>query len=178
MAPAGGPRTVPTGPALPPVDHAAVVAALRELPGLVDAAVIGDGAVAVTVDKVRPSVPRVTIEAVWYLGERMGFSRVTDRVLVLDKGQRLDDGARLLWIMLAHIDPERDVQRAGNPLQDASLRMLPGHHPRRLGVDATSKGPADGFTRPWPAEQWHGERLLNKIANHWTDMGLPGECPE
>jgi 4-hydroxy-3-polyprenylbenzoate decarboxylase len=164
--------------ALPAADHDAVVTALRELPGIVDAVVLDDGAVAVTVDKVRPSVPRVTIEAVWYLGERMGFARVTDRVLVLDKGQRLDDPARLLWLMLAHIDPERDVQRAGNPGQDASLRTLAGDHPRRIGIDATSKGAADGFTRPWPSEQTHPQRLLTKIANRWADMGLPGECPE
>jgi 3-polyprenyl-4-hydroxybenzoate decarboxylase len=163
---------------LPDADHEAVVTALRGVPGIVDAVVIDDGAVAVTVDKVRPSVPRVTIEAVWYLGERMGCSRVTDRVLVLDKGQRLDDPARLLWLMLSHIDPERDLQRAADPRQDASLRTLPGFHPRRLGIDATSKGAADGFARQWPTEQTYPQRLLNKIANHWSDMGFPGECPE
>jgi 4-hydroxy-3-polyprenylbenzoate decarboxylase len=161
----------------PPVEPGAVVAALRALPGIEDAVVINDGAVAVTVDKVRPSVPRVTMEAVWNLGERQGLARVTDRVLVFDKGERLDDPCRLLWLLLAHIDPERDVERAANPRQDASLRTVPGWHPRRLGVDATTKGPADGFERDWPGEQVHPQRLLNRIANHWHEMGLGGECP-
>ena len=67
--------------------------------------------------------------------------------------------------------------RAGNPSHDASLRVLPGWHPRRIGVDVTSKGPADGLSRSWPTEQVHPQRLLNKIANHWGEMGLPGDCP-
>jgi 4-hydroxy-3-polyprenylbenzoate decarboxylase len=159
------------------VDEAAVIAELRKIPGVSDAAVLFGGAVVVAVDKVRPSVPRVTIEAVWNLGERHGCAMVTDRVLVVDKHERLDDPARLLWLMLAHIDPERDVERAGNPRPDLTLRTDPGWHPRRLGVDATRKSALDGFQRPWPTEQLHPERLLNKIANHWSSMGLPGEMP-
>jgi len=159
------------------VDEAAVVAELKKIPGVSDAAVLFGGAVVVAVDKVRPSVPRVTIEAVWNLGERQGCAMLTDRVLVVDKHERLDDPARLLWLMLAHIDPERDVERAGNPHPDLTLRTDPGWHPRRLGVDATSKSALDGFSRPWPTEQLHPERLLNKIADHWSSMGLPGEMP-
>jgi len=159
------------------VDEAAVLALLRQIPGVSDAAVLFGGAVVVAVEKVRPSVPRVTIEAVWNLGERQACASVTDRVLIVDKHERLDDPARLLWLMLSHIDPERDVERASNPRPDLTLRMDPGWHPRRLGVDATSKSALDGFGRPWPTEQLHPERLLNKIANHWSSMGLPGEMP-
>jgi 4-hydroxy-3-polyprenylbenzoate decarboxylase len=170
---AGGPRA--GGPQ--EGDEASVLAALRQIPGVSDAAVLFGGAVVVAVEKVRPSVPRVTIEAVWNLGDRQGCARVTDRVLVVDKHERLDDPARLLWLMLSHIDPERDVERAGNPRPDLTLRTDPGWHPRRVGVDATSKSALDGFGRPWPTEQIYPERLLNRIANHWSSMGLPGEMP-
>jgi 4-hydroxy-3-polyprenylbenzoate decarboxylase len=173
--PGEGERAAPPSGKLP--DQAGVVAALVALPGVEDAAVLHGGAVAVTVDKVAPSIPRVTVEQIWDLGQRRGLQALTDRVLVLDKGQRLDDPARLLWLCLAHIDPERDVHRSFNPVHDASLRRLSQPHPRRLGVDATTKGKADGFLRDWPTEQVHPERLLNRIANHWRDMGLPGDCP-
>ena len=166
-----------TGSATAPLDRERVLAGVHRIAGVVDATLIDDGALAVTVEKVRPSVPRVTVEALWSLGEREGWQRVTDRVLVLDAGERLDDPARLLWLALSHIDPERDLMRAGNPVHDAALRVLPGWHPRRLGVDATRKGPGDGFHRPWPGEQVHKQKLLNKIANHWADLGLPGDCP-
>lgn len=161
----------------PPVDAAAVEAALRDIPGVDDARVLYGGAVAVTVDKVRPSVPRVTIEAVWSVGEQREFTAATDRVIVLDKGEDLDDLDRLLWLLLAHIDPARDAERAANPRPDASLRTLPGWHPRRVAVDATSKGKPDGFERDWPTEQVYPDRLINKIANHWNEMGFPGDCP-
>ena len=44
-------------------------------------------------------------------------------------------------------------------------------------MDATRKNAADGFTRDWPTEQVFPDRLLNKIANHWRDLGFPGEMP-
>lgn len=161
----------------PAVDPAVVEAALRDLPGVEDAIVLFGGAVAVTVDKLRPSVPRVTMEVVWNLGEQRGFTSVTDRLIVFDKGEDLRNPERMLWLLLSHIDPERDAERAANPRPDASLRTLPGWHPRRIGVDATSKGKADGFARDWPTEQTWPQRLVNKIANHWNEMGFPGECP-
>jgi 4-hydroxy-3-polyprenylbenzoate decarboxylase len=160
-----------------PLDADEVASALRDLPGVEDARVLYGGAVVVAVDKLRPSVPRVTMEVVWNMGEQRGFTSVTDRVLVLDKGEDLDDAERMLWLLLSHIDPERDAERASNPRPDASLRTLPGWHPRRLGIDATSKSEADGFARDWPTEQTWPNRLANKIANHWNEMGFPGECP-
>ncbi|MGQ0553200.1 MAG: menaquinone biosynthesis decarboxylase [Planctomycetota bacterium] len=177
--PSEGPRPAPA--AWSSLDLERALQAVRQIPGVTDAAPLAArgvvGGLAVTVRKVRPAVPRVTMEALWALGEREGFTQLTDRVLVLDEGERLDDPVRLLWLLLAHIDPERDLHRAGTPRPDTSLRTLPGWHPRRLGVDATRKSKADGFLREWPTEQVHPSRLLNKIANHWSDMGLPGDCP-
>lgn len=160
------------------VDDATLLAALTELAGVEDAVVIGDGAVAVTVEKKQPGVPRVTMEQVWALGDERGWNALTDRVLVLDAGERLDDPERLLWLALAHIDPERDVHRSSNPVRDTSLRELANHHPRRLGIDATAKNAADGFERDWPTEQVHPPELLDALEAGWsTEWGLPGACP-
>ncbi len=177
--PGEGPRAPPPADAAgnPAADPAAVREQLLRLPGVLDARVLAGALTVVAVEKVRPSVPRVTMEQVWRLGEREGWSAFTDRVLVVDAGQRLDDPVRLLWLVLASIDPERDAERCGNPRQDASLRHHAGWHGRRLGLDATSKGAADGFQREWPREQLFPERLLNKIANHWRDLGFKGEMP-
>src|SRR5690606_24774226 len=114
----------------------------------------------------------------WALGEEQGWEALTDRVLVLDAGERLDDPARLLWLALAHIDPERDVHRSSNPVHDAGLRQLPNWHPRRLGLDATAKGAADGFERDWPTEQVHPPELIERLSAGWSsEWGLPGSCP-
>jgi 4-hydroxy-3-polyprenylbenzoate decarboxylase len=173
--PGEGERAPPPRP--PAADADAVRAELLRLPGVADARVLAGALCVVAVEKVRPSVPRVTMEQVWRVGERLGCEETTDRVLVLDAGEPLDDPARLLWLALSHIDPERDLERSGNPHQDASLRHLSGFHRRRLGVDATRKSAADGFMRDWPTEQVFPERLLNKIANHWREMGFPGDMP-
>ncbi len=173
--PGEGERTA----AVPPCGRsdAEIVKALVGLAGVQDAMVIGGRAVAVTVTKASPAVPRVTMEQVWDWGEREGCEGITDRVLVLDAGERLDDPARLLWLMMAHIDPERDVCRSANPDQDISLRARSNFHPRRIGVDATAKSAVDGFLRDWPSEQVHPKVLLDQVAAAWSEMGLPGECP-
>lgn len=174
---AEGERRCELGERDEPLDEQAVTAALIDMPGVEGARVVAGACVVVTVDKVMPSVPRVTMEQIWDVGDREGWSDVTDRILVLDKGERLDDDARLLWLCLSHIDPERDVQRSGNPTQDRSLRHTPNWHPRRIGVDATTKGEEDGFVREWPTEQVHPKDVLNKVAALWSEIGLPGECP-
>ena len=162
--------------AAPPAeDEGDLVHELERLPGVEQAVVLFGEAVAVTVEKAAPGVPRVTMEQIWNLGG--DAPRATDRVVVLDKGERLDDPARLLWLLLSNIDPERDVHRSANPGLDHSLRWRPNHHPRRLGVDATRKSARDGFERDWPDEQVHPPELLDRIAERWSDMGLAGECP-
>ncbi len=150
---------------------------LRAVPGVEQVMVIEAGAVAVSVEKTQPSIPRVTIEKIWEVGQKKGWSSVTDRVLVFDREEQLDDPVRLLWLLLSHIDPERDIHRSGNPVHDPTLKSHPGWHPRRIGVDATSKSSTDGFERSWPAEQIHSEQLLTRVANHWEDMGFSGTCP-
>lgn len=173
--PGEGPRAA----AVDPCDQTdeEIVAGLTALPGVEDAAVLGGRAVAVTVKKITSAVPRVTMEQVWDWGERHGCAGITDRVVVFDQGERLDDPARVLWLLLAHIDPERDTRRSANPDHDASLRYRANYHGRRLGVDATAKGPSDGFEREWPTEQVHPPELLDRIAAQWNAMGLPGEMP-
>ncbi len=158
-------------------DEEELVLQIQALAGVERATVLFGQAVAVTVDKAAPGVPRVTMEQIWALGANRDCAPPTDRVLVFDKGERLDDPARLLWLALSHIDPQRDVHRSGNPTLDHSLRPQPNWHPRRLGVDATTKGPKDGFDRPWPTEQAHPKALLDRIAADWNAMGLSGACP-
>lgn len=173
--PGEGERVIPPDPC--DCSEEQIVAELSALPGVVDAAVLGGGAVAVTIKKRNPAVPRVTMEQVWDWGERNGCTAVTDRVVVFDEGERLSDPVRVLWLLLAHIDPERDTRRSANPTHDVSLRYVAQHHRRRLGVDATSKSAADGFERPWPTEQVHPPELLDQVAAAWTELGLPGQMP-
>jgi 4-hydroxy-3-polyprenylbenzoate decarboxylase len=173
--PGEGERALPPTPC--PCADGDIIGGIEGLPGVVSAAVVGGGAVAVTIKKVGPAVPRVTMEQIWDWGERNDCTAVTDRVIVFDSGERLDDPVRIMWLMLAHIDPERDTRRSANPTHDASLRHRSDYHKRRIGIDATSKGSEDGFEREWPTEQVHPPELLERVASAWKEMGLSGEMP-
>jgi 4-hydroxy-3-polyprenylbenzoate decarboxylase len=58
---------------------------------------------------------------------------------VVVEGSGHEPQSTLAWRALASIDPARDTLVVG----------------RKLAVDATTKGPAEGHERPWPAEVSH-----------------------
>jgi 4-hydroxy-3-polyprenylbenzoate decarboxylase len=43
-----------------------------------------------------------------------------------------------------------------------------------MGVDATTKWPSEGFTRPWPDEIKMDLEVQRKIDTIWSRLGLEG----
>lgn len=112
---------------------------------------------------------RQVVSALWELFPELAAAQ---RVIVFDAGEDLADGSRLVWKLLANIDPDRDISFDWS-FEERDGVKTPVKHPRRIGIDATSKGPADGFFRKWPAEQAWPEELLERVGKRWEDMGLP-----
>ncbi|GAB6064366.1 menaquinone biosynthesis decarboxylase [Deferrisoma palaeochoriense] len=70
---------------------------------------------------------------------------------------RVDDPLRVLaWRALASLDPVRDLFVQGN----------------KVGVDATTKGPEEGYDREWPAEVAHPPELTARAAEMLRRLGL------
>jgi 4-hydroxy-3-polyprenylbenzoate decarboxylase len=42
----------------------------------------------------------------------------------------------------------------------------------KMGVDATRKGPSEGFTRPWPDEIKMDPETRKKVDAMWRTLGL------
>ena len=82
----------------------------------------------------------------------------------------------MVWVALNHIDPERDFHFDLLVDEEKGLRRS-RRHPRRIGVDATTKSSIDGFERGWPLEMRYGEELCASILARWGSMGLPELSP-
>lgn len=63
---------------------------------------------------------------------------------------------RLVWRALSSVDPSRDIRVIG----------------RRIAVDATVKGPAEGHPREWPAELSHPPEVRAKVEAVARELGL------
>jgi len=117
---------------------------------------------------------RQVAAALWELFPELACAQ---RIVVFDAGEDLSNGSRLVWKLLANIDPERDMSFDWK-LDESDGVKKPTKHPRRICIDATSKGPGDGFYRKWPAEQAWPEELLSNIGKNWDVMGLPALSEE
>ncbi|MCI4356498.1 MAG: menaquinone biosynthesis decarboxylase [Thermoplasmata archaeon] len=104
--------------------------------------------VVVSIRKSFPEHPRKVMHALWGLGQLM-FSRY---VIVVDADVDVHDMGEVLYRVGLQADPARDLELATGPVDQLSISNAVPNIGGKVGVDATKKGPSDGFPRPWPEE--------------------------
>ncbi|MBI3097760.1 MAG: menaquinone biosynthesis decarboxylase [Planctomycetes bacterium] len=122
----------------------------------------------VSIRKQYPGQARKVMHAIWGMGQAM-FTKV---VVVVDADVNVQDPAEVAWKALNHIDPERDFEFVLGPvdqLDHASRLSCYGSH---VGIDATKKTPAEGFTRPWPDEIVMTPQIRALVDGKWDQAGL------
>ena len=100
------------------------------------------------------------------------------RVLVVDDDVDVQDLADVTLKLLNHIDPERDIQFTRGPMDDLEdASDLPAYG-SKMGIDATRKGPSEGFVRPWPTRirttpeaAQRAEEIWDRIRQGWNPNG-------
>jgi 4-hydroxy-3-polyprenylbenzoate decarboxylase len=144
----------------------------RQLPEIVDINMPAEGIfhnlILVSIRKRYPGHARKIMHAIWGMGQAM-FSKV---VVIVDDDVDVQDVRQVAWKALNHIDPERDIEFVLGPVDvlDHSSRLPQfGSH---MGIDATSKGPAEGFDREWPGEIKMDAATLALIESKWPRYGI------
>jgi 4-hydroxy-3-polyprenylbenzoate decarboxylase len=102
----------------------------------------------VSVRKLYPGHPRKVMHALWGLGQMM-FVRY---VIVVDADVNVHDLSEVLYRVGLQADPERDIELSRGPVDQLSISNPVPNFGGKIGIDATRKGPEDGFPRPWPEE--------------------------
>jgi 4-hydroxy-3-polyprenylbenzoate decarboxylase len=91
---------------------------------------------------------RKVMNAIWSLGQAM----FTKCIVVVDEDVDVQNIAEVTLKVLNHIDPERDIQFTLGPIDSLDHASRLPNYGSKMGIDATRKWPAEGFTRPWPDE--------------------------
>ncbi len=102
----------------------------------------------VSVKKSYPEQPRKVMHALWGLGQMM-FVRY---LVVVDEDVNVHDLSEVLYRVGLQADPERDFELSRGPVDQLSISNPVPNLGAKVGIDATRKGPEDGFPRPWPEE--------------------------
>lgn len=102
----------------------------------------------VSIRKSYPEHPRKVMHALWGLGQLM-FTRY---LVVVDADVDVHDLSEVLYRVGLQADPERDFELSRGPVDQLSISNREPNVGGKVGIDATKKGPADGYLRGWPEE--------------------------
>jgi 4-hydroxy-3-polyprenylbenzoate decarboxylase len=148
----------------------------RQLPEIADINMPAEGIfhnlILVSIRKRYPGHARKVMHAIWGMGQAM-FSKV---IVVVDDDVDVQDARETAWKALNHIDPERDIEFAMGPIDVLDHAARLPQYGSHMGIDATRKGPGEGFTREWPEEIRHAPETIELIRRKWARYGL-GEWP-
>jgi 4-hydroxy-3-polyprenylbenzoate decarboxylase len=113
----------------------------------------------VSIRKQYPGHPRKVMHALWGLGQLM-FTRY---VVVVDHDVDVHDLPEVLYRVGLQADPAEDLELVRGPVDQLSISNPVPNLGGKLGIDATKKGPSDGFPRAWPEEIRMDPGVVQKV---------------
>lgn len=124
----------------------------------------------VSVKKSYPGQAKKVMNALWGLGHMLMLTRC---IVVVDADINVHDVRAVAWYALNNVDPSRDLIVMPGPVDDldhsGSYLVSLGH---KLGIDATRKGPDEGYARTWPPEIVMDEPTRDLVNRRWHEYGL------
>jgi 4-hydroxy-3-polyprenylbenzoate decarboxylase len=122
----------------------------------------------VSIRKSYPGHARKVMHAIWGLGQAM-FSKC---IVVVDEDVNVQDVREAAWKALNNIDPQRDIEFVMGPVDSLDHASRLPNYGSKMGVDATRKWQAEGFSRPWPKVIRMDEAVQRRVDELWRKAGL------
>ena len=111
---------------------------------------------------------RKVMHGIWSLGQAM----FTKCIMVVDEDCDVQDLAEVTLRVTNNIDPERDIQFTLGPIDSLDHASRLPNYGSKMGIDATRKWNAEGFTRPWPQMIAMDPVTRAHVDSIWKKLGL------
>ena len=111
---------------------------------------------------------RKVMSGIWAMGQAM----FTKCVIVVDEDCDVQDLAEVVLRVTNNIDPERDIQFTLGPVDSLDHASRLPNYGSKMGIDATRKWAAEGFTREWPQMLTMPEEVKARVEKIVKDLGL------
>jgi 4-hydroxy-3-polyprenylbenzoate decarboxylase len=142
------------------------------IPEIVDINLPADGVfhnlMIVSIRKSYAGQARKVMNGIWALGQAM-FTKV---IVVVDEDCDVQDLAEVTLRAANNIDPERDIQFTLGPVDSLDHASRLPNYGSKMGIDATRKWAAEGFTRPWPPMIEMDRETKQRVDAIWKKLGL------
>jgi 4-hydroxy-3-polyprenylbenzoate decarboxylase len=122
----------------------------------------------ISIDKRYPYQAKKMMHSLWGLGQLM-FSKI---IIVVDKEVDVQNVEEVLFYVGSNVDPKRDVTIVEGPvdvLDHAAPLMGAGS---KMGIDATTKWPEEGYQREWPDEIRMSDDVIALVSEKWKKYGF------
>jgi 4-hydroxy-3-polyprenylbenzoate decarboxylase len=111
---------------------------------------------------------RKVMNGIWALGQAM----FTKCIVVVDEDCDVQDLNEVTLRTANNIDPERDIQFTLGPVDTLDHASRLPNYGSKMGIDATRKWPAEGFTRQWPPMLAMAPEVKQKVDAIWKKLGI------
>jgi 4-hydroxy-3-polyprenylbenzoate decarboxylase len=111
---------------------------------------------------------RKVMNGIWAMGQAM----FTKCIIVVDEDCDVQDVAEVTLRTANNIDPERDIQFTLGPVDSLDHASRLPNFGSKMGIDATRKWAAEGFTRPWPPMLTMDAEVKSKVDALWKKLGI------
>jgi 4-hydroxy-3-polyprenylbenzoate decarboxylase len=111
---------------------------------------------------------RKVMHAIWGLGQAM----FTKCIVVVDEDCDVQDVSEVMLRVGNNIDPERDIQFTMGPVDTLDHASRLPNYGSKMGIDATRKWAAEGFTRVWPTMMTMPDEVKAKVDSVWKKLGI------
>ncbi len=108
------------------------------------------------------------MSGIWALGQAM----FTKCIVVVDEDCDVQDVGEVVLRVANNIDPERDIQFTLGPVDSLDHASRLPNFGSKMGIDATRKWAAEGFTRPWPEMLAMPEDVRARVDAIWSKLGI------
>jgi 4-hydroxy-3-polyprenylbenzoate decarboxylase len=123
----------------------------------------------VSIRKQYPGHAKKVMSALWGLGHMMMLTRV---LLIVDADIDVQDTRSVAWFVLNNIAPDRDLVTMPGPVDDLDHGSYTPAYGTKLGIDATRKTAAEGYTREWPPDMLMDDQTRALVSKRWKEYGL------
>lgn len=123
----------------------------------------------VSIKKSYPGQAKKVMNALWGLGHMMMLTRV---LVIVDADVDVHNPRETAWFVLNNLAPERDVVMMPGPVDDLDHGSYSIAYGTKIGIDATRKSAAEGYTREWPPDMIMDPKTRALVERRWREYGL------
>jgi len=142
------------------------------LPEVVDINMPAEGIfhnlVLVSIKKEYPGQARKVMYGLW----GMGLMSLAKTIVVVDHFVDVQNPSEVTWRVANNINPDRDLVIVNGPLDDLDVASPTPKFGGKLGIDATQKGPEEGYPGQWPPDIAMTSEIKTMVDSKWSEYGL------